>query len=129
MTTDRAIVRAFEAPATPYAAGHRGIDLIATAGTPVVAAADGTVSFAGAVVDRPVLSISSPGGLVASIEPVTALVAEGDTVVAGERVGAVATGGHCSSACVHFGVRLHGQYVNPLVLLESLPRAILLPID
>ena len=126
---DRAVIRTFEAPATAYAAGHRGIDLIASEGTAVVAAASGTVSFAGVVVDRPVVSISSPGGLVASIEPVAASVAAGDTVVAGERIGSVATGGHCSSTCAHFGVRLHGQYVNPLALLESLPRAVLLPTD
>ncbi|TML80492.1 MAG: M23 family metallopeptidase [Actinobacteria bacterium] len=43
------ITRHFEPPPTPYAAGHRGIDFGAPIGTRVVAAAAGTVSFAGQV--------------------------------------------------------------------------------
>ncbi|PWC08264.1 murein hydrolase activator EnvC family protein [Mycetocola zhujimingii] len=124
-----AVIRQFEAPATRYAAGHRGIDLTAPGGTPVVAPADGLVSFSGTVVDRPVLSITYPGGLVSSIEPVIGTVAEGDQVLAGTVIGSVASGGHCSDSCAHFGVRLHGEYVNPLALLESLQRAVLLPLE
>jgi murein DD-endopeptidase MepM/ murein hydrolase activator NlpD len=125
---DSAVVRPFEAPATRYSAGHRGIDLAAAPNTVVVAPAAGVVSFAGTVVDRPVLSITSDGGLVSSIEPVIATVRAGDVVAAGDVVGAVASGGHCGTTCTHFGVRLYGEYVNPLVLLQSLPRAVLLPI-
>ncbi|MFU8947043.1 murein hydrolase activator EnvC family protein [Mycetocola zhadangensis] len=125
---DSAVVRPFEAPATRYSAGHRGIDLAADPNTVVVAPEAGVVSFAGTVVDRPVLSITSDGGLVSSIEPVTATVQAGDAVAAGDVVGAVASGGHCGTTCAHFGVRLYGEYVNPLVLLQSLPRAVLLPI-
>src|SRR5690606_24009243 len=51
------IARPFLAPATPYASGHRGIDVRAAAGDEVHAPADGIVHFAGVVVDRPVLSI------------------------------------------------------------------------
>ena len=65
------IVRGFEAPATRYAAGHRGIDLAATVDEPVVATAAGVVSFAGMVVDRPVVSIVHPGGYVSTVEPVS----------------------------------------------------------
>ncbi|MCP2030574.1 murein DD-endopeptidase MepM/ murein hydrolase activator NlpD [Okibacterium sp. HSC-33S16] len=125
---ERAVLRPFEAPATPYAAGHRGVDLRALPTAVLVAPADGVVSFAGTVVDRPVLSITSPGGLVASIEPIAASVRDGDTVAAGDAIGVVAAGGHCSGRCVHFGVRLHGEYVNPFVLLETVPRAVLLPV-
>lgn len=122
------IVRGFEAPPTPYAAGHRGIDVAATTGGDVYAPAAGVVSFAGTVVDRPVLSMTLPGGIVASIEPVSTTVNVGDTVRQGERVGTVATGGHCSGRCVHFGVRLHGGYVSPLLYLARVPRAVLLPL-
>jgi murein DD-endopeptidase MepM/ murein hydrolase activator NlpD len=124
---ERAVLRPFEAPATPYAAGHRGVDIPALPDAIIVAPADGVVSFAGTVVDRPVLSITSPGGLVASIEPVAASISDGDVVSAGDAVGVVAAGGHCSGRCVHFGVRLHGEYVNPFALLETVPRAVLLP--
>ena len=125
----RAVLRHFEAPPTPYSAGHRGVDLRAPVGTRVAAPSDGVVSFAGVVVDRPVLSITFAGGLVSSIEPVEATVSEGDLVAAGDIVGVVTEGGHCSHTCAHFGVRLYGEYVNPIALLETIPRAILLPME
>jgi murein DD-endopeptidase MepM/ murein hydrolase activator NlpD len=120
--------RSFQAPAGPYGAGHRGIDVAAQPGTAVRAPADGVVSFAGVVVDRPVLSIQHSDGLLSSIEPVTAQVAEGDRVSAGQVVGVVATGAHCSDRCVHFGVRRHGQYISPLLFLGGLSPAVLLPL-
>lgn len=121
------VIRAFLAPASPYAAGHRGLDLAARAGDPVLAPGDGVVSFAGRVVDRPVLSIAHAGDLVSTVEPVDALVAAGDRVTAGQTVGVVAAGGHCGEGCLHFGVRLHGRYVSPMLLLGGIPRAVLLP--
>jgi murein DD-endopeptidase MepM/ murein hydrolase activator NlpD len=119
------IVRPFIAPATPYAAGHRGIDVLAPGGT-VFAPAAGVVHFSGVVVDRPVLSIRHPGGLISSYEPVESPLAAGATVRRGEVVGSVAPG-HCASPCLHFGVRRDGEYVNPLLLLGGLPYSVLLP--
>ena len=120
-----AIVRPFVAPATPYSAGHRGVDLAAADGT-VYAPADGVVRFVGVVVDRPVLSIEHPGGLVTSYEPVTSTLAAGQPVARGDVVGSV-VGGHCASACLHFGVRLDGRYVSPLGYLGGLRPSVLLP--
>lgn len=117
----------FRAPATPYAAGHRGVDLRASAGEPVRAPADGVVSFAGMVAGRPVASIDHGGGLVSSLEPVEASVSAGEAVAAGAVVGMVAAGGHCERRCVHLGVRLHGEYVSPMLYLGGVPRAVLLP--
>lgn len=121
------VSRPFVAPTTSYAAGHRGIDLIAPVGTPVRAIADGTVSFAGVVADRPVLSLAHVGDLISSVEPVTALVTAGEHVARGQTIGVVASGGHCPPGCLHVGVRLHGQYISPLTLFGEVPRAILLP--
>ena len=120
-----AIVRPYVAPATDYGAGHRGID-IAAPDPRVRAPAEGTVHFAGVVVDRPVLSIVHPGGLISSYEPVTTELNAGDPIVRGEIIGEVQPG-HCSSPCLHFGVRLDGEYVSPLLLLGGVPRAVLLP--
>jgi murein DD-endopeptidase MepM/ murein hydrolase activator NlpD len=127
------ILRPFEAPPNQYSAGHRGIDIGAAAGDLVYAPADGIVAFTGVVADRPLLSVLHSGDLRSSLEPVLALVAEGEQVVAGQVIGAVSvrTGPrpeHCLQSCLHFGVRLHGQYVSPLLLLGSFPRAVLLPI-
>ena len=129
------VARPFEAPPSPYAAGHRGIDLPARPGDAVFAPASGVVSFSGMVAGRPVLSISHPGDLISTVEPVRAdvaagdRVAEGDRVAAGQQVGRVASGGHCADACIHFGVRLHGQYVSPMLMLGGVPRAVLLPLN
>lgn len=119
------IVRPFIAPATPYAAGHRGIDIAAPSPT-ITAPAAGTVSFAGVVVDRPVLSIRHPGGVVSSYEPVTTDLVAGDIIAPGQPLGSIVAG-HCSSTCLHLGVRVDGNYVSPLVMLGGIAPAVLLP--
>ncbi|CAN5392767.1 hypothetical protein BH09ACT1_BH09ACT1_26740 [soil metagenome] len=121
------ITRGFVAPASEYGAGHRGIDLAAPPGTTVLSPADGTVYFAGVVVDRPVLTLSQAGGVLSSYEPVASALAVGTTVRRGEVIGTTASGGHCSGGCLHFGVRLHGQYVSPLNYLGGVTRPVLLP--
>ena len=122
------LARPFIAPATPYAAGHRGIDIRASAGVEVRAPADGVVHFAGFVVDRPVISIRHAGGVLSSFEPVEPLVATGDRVERGDVVG-ILLPGHCASPCLHLGARIDGEYVNPLLFLVGLERAVLYPMD
>lgn len=119
------IVRPFVAPAHRYAPGHRGIDL---QGAPVVVApASGIVAFAGVVVDRPLVTIAHPGGLVTTLEPVVTPLRPGTPVVPGMPIGVLAVGGHAAAGTLHFGVRLHGEYINPMLLLGGVPRAVLLP--
>jgi murein DD-endopeptidase MepM/ murein hydrolase activator NlpD len=121
------VVAPFRAPPTPYTAGHRGIDIAATSAAPVVAPAPGVVSFSGMVAGRPVVAIDHGDGVVSAIEPVSGLVVAGVPVAAGDAIGTVSTGGHCASGCVHFGVRVDGEYVSPYLFLGGLPRAVLLP--
>ncbi|MFT2692697.1 murein hydrolase activator EnvC family protein [Clavibacter zhangzhiyongii] len=124
------VTRPFEAPTTAYGPGHRGIDVAADPGAEVRAVADGTVSFAGVVVDRPVVSVQHAGGLVSSVEPVVPSVAAGDVVRAGQVIGTVAgEPRHEPSGGVHLGARLHGEYVDPAPLLAALRHAVLLPLD
>ncbi|PTL73718.1 hypothetical protein C1I63_13290 [Rathayibacter caricis DSM 15933] len=123
------VVEPWQAPEHRYAAGHRGIDLEATAGAPVVAATGGTVSFAGRVVDRGVVSIEHADGLVSSVEPVEATVSAGAFVAPGDVIGTVGGGGHCDARCVHLGVREDGEYVSPMRFFGGIPRAVLLPLD
>ncbi|RIJ51801.1 M23 family peptidase [Clavibacter lycopersici] len=124
------VTRPFEAPATPYGPGHRGIDIAVEPGAEVRAPADGTVSFAGVVVDRPVVSVQHADGFVSSVEPVVPLVAAGDHVVAGQVIGTLAAEPrHEPDGGLHLGARLHGAYVDPALLLAALRHAVLLPLD
>jgi murein DD-endopeptidase MepM/ murein hydrolase activator NlpD len=124
----RVVKRGYEAPATRYSAGHRGIDIPAGAGTLVVAPESGTVRFAGVVVDRPTVTVQTSAGILLSIEPVAARYAVGDAVERGSPLGIVATGGHCTGACIHLGVRVNGEYVSPMRFFGGVPRAVLLPL-
>lgn len=121
----RAVARPFIAPTNPYSSGHRGIDVRASADA-LYAPADGIVRFVGVVVDRPVLSIEHADGLVSSYEPVQSSLAEGDPVARGDPIGVILPG-HCSSLCVHMGLRRDGQYVSPLNYLGGLEPSVLLP--
>lgn len=117
------VLRGWEPPPSPYAAGHRGVDLAAPAGAQVRAAAAGRVSFAGQVADRGVLSITLPASgeppLRTTYEPVRALVAEGDEVVAGQVVAELEPGTyHCpAGTCLHWGLKRGTEYLDPLSLL------------
>lgn len=121
------VVALFVAPAHDYGPGHRGIDLAAPVGTAVRSPAAGIVAFAGSVAGRGVVTVDHGGGLVTTLEPVGAQVAIGDAVDAGGNVGRVDAGGHATIGTVHFGVRRDGQYINPMLLLGAVPRAVLLP--
>ena len=93
-------------PPAPWAAGHRGVDLAAVVGGDVLAPGDGTVTFAGRVAGRPLVTIALEGGLRSTVEPVVPDVAAGDEVAVGDVVGVVApSGGHCPQTCIHWGVR------------------------
>ncbi len=120
--------RPFEAPAGPYAAGHRGVDLAGRAGTTVSAAGAGVVVFAGMVAGRPVLSIDHAGGLRTTYEPVQATVGAGQQVARGAPVGVLLPGheGCPGAACLHWGLRRGETYLDPLRLLAP-PRVRLLP--
>ncbi|WP_223878407.1 murein hydrolase activator EnvC family protein [Microbacterium radiodurans] len=124
---DAAIQRGFEAPAHEYAPGHRGVDLEAGDSVLVSAPAAGTVVFAGPVAGRGVVTIDHGDGAVSTLEPVTATVVAGDRIAGGAVIGRVSVGGHTPPGGLHWGVRQDGDYVNPLVLLGAIPRAVLLP--
>jgi len=114
-----AVARPFEAPAHAYGPGHRGADLGGAAGTPVLAAGDGVVVFAGMVAGRPVVSIDHADGLRTTYEPVEPVVGAGQQVARGSPVGTLVAGhaGCPVEACLHWGLRRGGDYLDPLLLL------------
>ena len=122
------VSRPFEAPPHPFGRGHRGADLAGVPGTPVLSAGNGVVAFAGMVAGRPVVSIDHAEGLRTTYEPVEPSVAAGQPVSRGSPIGVLATGHpDCSAeACLHWGLRRGGIYLDPLALLRP-PRIRLLP--
>ncbi|SER57223.1 M23 family metallopeptidase [Actinokineospora terrae] len=126
----RPVSRPFTAPAHPYGAGHRGVDLPGAVGEPVHAAADGVVVFAGVVVDRSVVSIQHRGGLRTTYEPVVPEVAGGTRVRRGDVLGRLGAGhpGCAVAACLHWGLRRGREYLDPMVAVHR-PRVRLLPLD
>lgn len=125
-----AVARQFEAPPSPWAAGHRGVDLRTSPSAAVLSPADGVVTFAGVVVDRGVLVVAHAGGLRTSYEPVDPLVEPGDRVVAGEQLATVGTHpGHCApGTCLHWGLRHGTTYLDPLRMVQPAGPPVLLPL-
>jgi murein DD-endopeptidase MepM/ murein hydrolase activator NlpD len=123
------VMRPFEAPASPYGPGHRGVDLGGVAGAPVLSAGAGVVVFAGQLAGRGVVSVDHPNGLRTTYEPVAPAVRAGDRVAAGAVLGQLRPGhAGCPGACLHWGVRRGAEYVDPLSLVST-GRVRLLPWD
>ncbi|MEA2378011.1 MAG: hypothetical protein QOD13_1918, partial [Thermoleophilaceae bacterium] len=105
----------------PYASGqHRGIDIAADVGTPVVAAAGGEIRFAGpAGASGLTVSVRIDGGRydTSYLHLSSTAVRKGERVAAGDRLGAVGTTGVRSAEQphLHFGVAY--AYHDPLALL------------
>jgi murein DD-endopeptidase MepM/ murein hydrolase activator NlpD len=121
------LARAYVAPPHRYGPGHRGVDLAPVGPGVVRAPAPGVVAFSGPVAGRGILTIDHGDGLVTTLEPVDSELRPGDAVAQGAPVAVVALGGHSEPGLVHFGVRRHGEYINPMLLLGGVPRAVLLP--
>lgn len=126
------VVRAFDPPAQPWLAGHRGVDLAATQGSAVLAPASGVVTFAGVVVDRSVVTVAVNNGLRLSFEPVTTSLKTGDSVARGQVIGQMEGPTHCDGSvtlsCLHWGVRRGDEYLNPLQFILDLRPSVLLPL-
>ncbi|MGW6131240.1 M23 family metallopeptidase [Cellulomonas sp. NPDC055163] len=124
------VARGFDAPEERWLSGHRGVDLTAAPGDPVLAPTAGVVTFVGPVAGRVVLTLQHPDGRRSSLEPVAPTVAAGDAVEPGAVLGQVAAGAtHCAPAtCLHWGVRTADDtYVDPLTLLAGRGPVVLLP--
>jgi murein DD-endopeptidase MepM/ murein hydrolase activator NlpD len=100
-----------------FSAWHLALDIANHAGSPVVAAASGTVISAG--------WRSNGGGLVIEIDHGNGIhtlynhlgalmVARGAVVGKGQRIASVGCTGACTGPHVHFQVKVGGVFVNPL---------------
>lgn len=94
---------------------HKGIDIAATRGTPILATAAGKVTFAGWSSGYGYLvKIDHGNGVETYYGHCSKLyVSAGDTVEAGEEIAAVGSTGNSTGNHLHFEIRLNGNQVNP----------------
>lgn len=113
------VVHVYDAPDNPYAPGHRGVDVAASAGTEVRASANGVVSFAGLVAGNRSVTIDHGNGLKTTASYLaTSTVVKGQSVVRGQVVGTVGAGHPLTTwgPHVHLSARLNDVYFDPLSL-------------
>lgn len=105
------VIDGFRAPACQRCAGHRGVTIATTTGTPVRAVTAGVIVFVGQVARvLYVVQDIGRGARVTYGRLGNSTVVFGSTVAAGETIGV-------SSGQLYLGVRVHGLYVNPLQFL------------
>lgn len=94
---------------------HKGIDIAATRGTPILATASGTVTFAGWSSGYGYLvKIDHGNGVETYYGHCSKLyVSAGDTVEAGEQIAAVGSTGNSTGPHLHLEIRINGKTVNP----------------
>lgn len=94
---------------------HEGIDIGAACGTPIRAAASGTVVYAGWMDGYGNLTIiDHGGGMATAYGHQSAIYVGGGSVSQGQTIGAVGSTGHSTGCHLHFEVRVNGTPVNPL---------------
>lgn len=120
---------------TPGHGFHTGVDLTAPYGSPVRAAAGGTVLFAGSYYGYGnMLDIRHPNGLVTRYAHLSAFspgLRVGSAVDSGGMVGAIGTSGYAHGPHLHFEVRVDGKAVDPkpYLALADAPKGWHLPED
>lgn len=98
---------------------HSGADIRAKPGTPVFAAGDGVVIFAGRQGGYGnIVMVDHGGGVITRYAHLRRiLTAKGDSITAGKRIGQVGTTGRTTGPHLHFEVRLDGNPVCPTTAL------------
>lgn len=108
-----------------FAHGHTGLDMMAPEGSPIRAAAGGTVVFAGRYFAYGnIVDIQHADGVVTRYAHMQAFargIAPGTPVAAGEIIGKVGHTGHANGSHVHFEVRMSGHPVDPRPYLALAP--------
>jgi murein DD-endopeptidase MepM/ murein hydrolase activator NlpD len=113
------VTRPFDRPANPYGSGHRGIDIAVAFGTPVRSSAPGVVSFAGPVGGELFVTVDVGQGVLVTYSFLSARsVRTGNVVAQGAIVGSSGDGhAGVSPPHLHFGVRVDGEYADPMEFL------------
>jgi murein DD-endopeptidase MepM/ murein hydrolase activator NlpD len=126
------VVRGYEPPRHPFGRRHLGLDYAAPPGTPVKAAGNGIVAFAGRVGSAASVAVEHPGNRRTTYAYLRRLdVRPGATVRRGQVLGlSGASGPRHEPGIVHFGYRVNGHPEDPKALFGgSRPRISLAPLD
>ncbi len=110
-------------PFTGAGAMHAGLDFKGPVGTPILAAAEGRVTFAGFHGGYGnTVEITHANGLLTRYAHLSGLnVAQGQMVDRGLQIGRMGSTGRSTGSHLHFEVRLNGQAINPRKFLEANP--------
>jgi murein DD-endopeptidase MepM/ murein hydrolase activator NlpD len=114
------VIRPYQPPQDPFGPGHRGIDIAAAFDSPLHAARDGVVAFAGWVGGSLFISIDHDDGVRTTYSWLSSVaVRKGDHVTTGQVIG---TTGHghpdIDQPHLHFGARIGDTYIDPMLLLQ-----------
>jgi murein DD-endopeptidase MepM/ murein hydrolase activator NlpD len=93
---------------------HYGTDIGAKKGTPVTAFADGKVLTSGESATLGKYVVLNHGHVETQYAHCDSIsVADGQTVNKGDKIATVGDTGNATDACLHFELKINGQYVNP----------------
>ena len=94
---------------------HEGIDIGVPCGTPIHAAASGTVIYSGWMDGYGnIVVIDHGNGLATAYGHQSAIYVGGGSVSQGQSIGAVGSTGNSTGCHLHFEVRVNGTPVDPL---------------
>ena len=110
-------------PFTGGAAMHAGLDFKGPIGTPILAAADGKITFAGWQGGYGnCIEITHANGLVTRYAHMSGFTATlGQDVKRGVQIGRMGSTGRSTGSHLHFEVRINGSAINPLKFLDANP--------
>ncbi len=110
-------------PFTGGGAMHAGLDFKGPIGTPILAAAEGKVTFAGSQGGYGnCIEITHANGLVTRYAHLSGFnVSLGQRVSRGIQIARMGSTGRSTGSHLHFEVRLNGQAINPRKFLEANP--------
>ncbi len=105
---------------------HSGLDIAAPTGTPIVAPADGTVTLTGDFYfNGNSVFVDHGQGLISMFCHLNTIeVTEGDTLIAGDRLGTVGATGRVTGPHLHWTVSLNDARINPLLMLSPHANAV-----
>ena len=104
------------APVAGASTYHKGIDIGASSGSAIVAAASGRVTTSAYSSSAGNYVVISHGNGISTVymHASARYVSEGDVVSKGQTIAAVGSTGFSTGPHLHFGVIVNGSYVNPL---------------